>query len=195
MSHVPDITGALNEVIGKGDPFQGGPGEDIDEVFKGDETPFSRSFYAEQADEARKRCEVDCACHLNPHDYVPVSERKAYVTRFEGNAQLGAEPLDVGNDVLIVDPSVPAVTGRIALDTAFAGPPGFLPSADRAVATRDQRLWYWPSLIWLGCCRACSPAVSKPPSRRRASCSWNGAPPPPCSPEFSAARSGGPTFG
>lgn len=55
MSHVPDITGALNEVIGKGDPFQGGPGEDIDEVFKGDETPFSRSFYAEQAAEARAR--------------------------------------------------------------------------------------------------------------------------------------------
>lgn len=72
MSHVPDITGALNEVLGKGDPFQHGAGEDIDEVFKGDETPFSRNFYREQADEARKRCEVDCACHLNPHDYVPV---------------------------------------------------------------------------------------------------------------------------
>jgi hypothetical protein len=70
----------------------------------------------------------------NPRDYVPLSEKKAYVTRFEPNEQSGKEPNDGGNDILIVDPTVPAVTGRIALEEAFAGPPGFFPHADRAVA-------------------------------------------------------------
>ena len=70
----------------------------------------------------------------NPRDYVPLSERKAYVTRFEPNQQPGAEPNDAGNDILIIDPSARAVTGRIPLESAFAGPPGFFPRADRAVA-------------------------------------------------------------
>ncbi len=70
----------------------------------------------------------------NPHDYVRVSATKAYVPRFEGNLDAGREPLDQGNDVLIIDPSGPAITGRIDLVDAMAGEDTrFFPRADRAV--------------------------------------------------------------
>lgn len=69
MSEQPDLT---QHIKGHQDPFLHGEGETWGEVFKGEDPSFSRSFYAEQAHEARRRCEVDCACHINPHDYVPV---------------------------------------------------------------------------------------------------------------------------
>ena len=59
----------------------------------------------------------------NPHDYLQLSDSKAYVSRYEANPTPGAQPLDAGADVLIVDPSVPAITGRIDLSSALAGEP------------------------------------------------------------------------
>jgi len=56
----------------------------------------------------------------NPQDYLPVSPGRAYVARYEANPNAGREDWDGGGDVLIVDPSAPAVTGRIDLSAALA---------------------------------------------------------------------------
>lgn len=55
----------------------------------------------------------------NPHDVVSVSATKAYVLRYEKNATPTADPsdFDEGDDLLIIDPSMPKVTGRIDLST------------------------------------------------------------------------------
>jgi hypothetical protein len=49
----------------------------------------------------------------NPHDVIVVAPNKAYVTRYQRN--LDPSATDQGEDLLIIDPSVPMVTGRIAL--------------------------------------------------------------------------------
>jgi hypothetical protein len=51
----------------------------------------------------------------NPHDYLELSERKAYVTRYGANPKPGAEAYDQGNDVLIIDPATRSITGRLDL--------------------------------------------------------------------------------
>jgi hypothetical protein len=57
----------------------------------------------------------------NPHDYLPLSEHQGYVARYNANANPGQQDFDQGADVLIVDPSVPSVTGRIDLSPAMKG--------------------------------------------------------------------------
>ena len=57
----------------------------------------------------------------NPHDYLSLSEHKAYVARYDSNPNPGSEPFDQGGDILVLDPSVPAITGRIDLASALAG--------------------------------------------------------------------------
>ncbi len=59
----------------------------------------------------------------NPHDYLALSAHKAYVTRYEANPNPGQEPFDAGADVLIIDPSQPAISGRIDLAPALEGEP------------------------------------------------------------------------
>ena len=56
----------------------------------------------------------------NPQDYLEISEHKAYVARYERNSRPGQEAWDSGGDLLIVDPSVPVITGRIDLEPALA---------------------------------------------------------------------------
>lgn len=53
----------------------------------------------------------------NPHDIVYISPTKSYVTRYETNAAATADPADFdeGDDLLVIDPSMPKVVGRIAL--------------------------------------------------------------------------------
>jgi len=63
----------------------------------------------------------------NPHDIVTLSSTKAYVTRYETNATPTADPADFdeGDDLLIVDPTLLTITGRIALGAyATPGPAG-----------------------------------------------------------------------
>lgn len=70
----------------------------------------------------------------NPHEYVPYSATKAFVTRFEVNLASGAEEYDQGDDVLVVDPERAAITARIDLGPAMAGEPaGFFATPDRAL--------------------------------------------------------------
>jgi hypothetical protein len=87
-----------------------------------------------QTAEVPAQLSVATGFSANPHDYVRISPTKAYVPRFEGNLDAGREQFDQGNDVVIVDPSVPEMTGRIDLVEAMAGEAArFLPRADRAV--------------------------------------------------------------
>lgn len=59
----------------------------------------------------------------NPHDIVTLSSTKAYVTRYETNAAPTPDPADFdeGDDLLIVDPTLLTITGRIPL-TPYATP-------------------------------------------------------------------------
>lgn len=71
----------------------------------------------------RAQLPVGTGFKANPYDYLEVAPRKAYVTRYESNPAPGAQPFDDGGDLLIVDPTVPAVTGRVALGKAGDVPP------------------------------------------------------------------------
>jgi hypothetical protein len=59
----------------------------------------------------------------NPQDYLALTSERAYVARYEANPNAGRQAFDAGGDVLVVDPSVPAITGRIDLSAALAGEP------------------------------------------------------------------------
>jgi hypothetical protein len=59
----------------------------------------------------------------NPQDYLPLAANRAYVARYDTNANAGQQAWDAGGDVLLVDPSVPVISGRIELSAALAGEP------------------------------------------------------------------------
>lgn len=89
----------------------------------------------------RAQLNVGTGFAANPQDYVPVSDDKAYVTRFEHNGSSGLEDFDQGSDVLIIDPSAPSVVGRIDLAPALEGEgSGHLPRATRALAAGGRVL-------------------------------------------------------
>lgn len=64
-----------------------------------------------------RQLDVSTGFFANPHDVVAVSATKAYVTRYEVNATPTADPSDHddGDDLLVIDPSTPAITGRIPM--------------------------------------------------------------------------------
>jgi hypothetical protein len=51
----------------------------------------------------------------NPHDYLEIDAKRAYVTRFGTNPSPGQQPLDQGGDLLVIDTTTPAIAGRIAV--------------------------------------------------------------------------------
>lgn len=57
----------------------------------------------------------------NPQDYLLLASDRAYVARYETNSNAGRQAWDAGGDILVVDPSVPAITSRIDLSAALAG--------------------------------------------------------------------------
>jgi hypothetical protein len=67
------------------------------------------------------RLDVSTGFLSNPHDYLEISSTKAYVPRLESNPSPGRQPYDAGGDVLIVDPSVPAITGSIPVGAVLEG--------------------------------------------------------------------------
>jgi hypothetical protein len=76
----------------------------------------------------------------NPHDVVTLSASKAYVTRQDQNLSATPTPndFDDGNDVLIVDPSRLAITGRIDLLPFAPAGTAILPRADRALLAQGR---------------------------------------------------------
>jgi hypothetical protein len=79
----------------------------------------------------RAQLDVSTGFAANPRDYIELDEGRAYVTRFETNADPGAEPFDEGGDILVIDPAEAAIAERIDLAEALADAPGFLPRPSR----------------------------------------------------------------
>ncbi len=72
----------------------------------------------------------------NPHDYVEVDAHRAYVSRLGQAPVPGSEPFDGGSDVLVIDPSVPAIIDRIA----FAAE-GETPARPAQMLTVGDTVW------------------------------------------------------
>jgi len=66
-----------------------------------------------------RQLDVSTGFYANPHDVISVGATKAYVTRYERNTAPTADPddLDDGDDLLIIDPSIPRITGSIDLSS------------------------------------------------------------------------------
>ncbi len=79
----------------------------------------------------------------NPHDFLWLSENKAYVTRYETNPTPGTEPYDGGDDILIVDPVARKITGRIELSQYTDND-----SAQKFQA-RPDRMAYADGIVWV----------------------------------------------
>lgn len=81
-----------------------------------------------------KQLSVSTGFAANAHDFVAISATKAYLVRADENATPTPAPgdFDEGSDLLIVDPSQPAIVGRIDLKP-YAPTPEVLPRADRAI--------------------------------------------------------------
>jgi len=70
----------------------------------------------------------------NPHDYLELGPHRAWVTRFEPHPGH-----DEGDDLVIVDPSLPAVVGRIPLEGAASElPAGSLVRPDKLLLAGGQ---------------------------------------------------------
>jgi hypothetical protein len=80
-----------------------------------------------------KQLPVGTGFQSNPHDYIEVDAQHAFVTRYGSNPTPGKQPFDAGGDVLIVDTSNYAITGRIPIPEEN---PALVPCPD--------------GMIWLG---------------------------------------------
>ncbi len=90
----------------------------------------------------RAQLDVSTGFLANPHDVVSLSPTKAYVTRAGHNLNPTALETDhdEGSDVLVIDPTIPAITGRIDLlpHTPQVDGTFILPRADRAVLAKGK---------------------------------------------------------
>ncbi len=57
----------------------------------------------------RAQLPIGTGFEANPQDYLELNEHQALVPRLGENASPGREPFDTGSDLLVVDPSIPAI--------------------------------------------------------------------------------------
>ena len=79
----------------------------------------SRLVWIDPETAARRELSVATGFWSDPHDYVRISETKAYVSRYDTNPTPGEVPFDSGGDVLVVDPSSPSITSSIDMTAAL----------------------------------------------------------------------------
>ena len=72
----------------------------------------------------------------NPQDYLELDEHRALVPRLGENNLPGRQPFDTGSDLLVIDPSVPVITGSIPLPRRS----GFLPNPVAVTRVADDLL-------------------------------------------------------
>ncbi|HEX2876009.1 MAG TPA: hypothetical protein VHP33_32385 [Polyangiaceae bacterium] len=82
------------------------------------------SFVDTQSGVVRAQLPIGTGFEANPQDYLELSEREAFVPRLGNNRSPGREPFDAGSDLLIIDPSQPAITGALEMPRRK----GFLPN-------------------------------------------------------------------
>lgn len=73
------------------------------------------SFVDTRSGAVRAQLPVGTGFEANPQDYLEVSEHEAFVPRLGQNRSPGREPFDAGSDLLVIDPSVPAITGSVPM--------------------------------------------------------------------------------
>lgn len=66
---------------------------------------------------------VGSGFRANPQDYLALSAHEAYVARYEVNPNPGRQAWDQGGDILLIEPSLPQITGRIDLTAAMVDEP------------------------------------------------------------------------
>jgi hypothetical protein len=85
------------------------------------------TFVDSRTAEVRAQLPVGTGFEANAQMYLELDERTAIVPRLGENAQPGREPFDAGSDLLLIDPSLPAVVGSLPMprkDGYFPGPVG-----------------------------------------------------------------------
>lgn len=73
------------------------------------------TFVDTRTAEVRAQLPVGTGFESNPQDYLELSEHVALVPRLGENRSPGREPFDAGSDVLVVDPTVPRITGSVPM--------------------------------------------------------------------------------
>jgi hypothetical protein len=118
-------------------PYDATPGADIVLI---DRTPVGVLHFVDIATASVvSELAVGTGFRADPHDYLRLAEHKAYVSRYDSNPSPGSQEWDKGGDVLLVDPTIPAITGRIDLAPAMAGEPAqFTPNPGRLARVGER---------------------------------------------------------
>lgn len=74
------------------------------------------TFVDFESAEVRTQLEVRTGFNANPQDYLRLDENRALVSRYEINRSAGEEEFDGGDDLLLIDPTVPEISERLAFD-------------------------------------------------------------------------------
>jgi hypothetical protein len=74
--------------------------------------------------QVRAQLPIGTGFESNPQDYLELEPNLALVPRLGENTRPGRQPFDAGSDLLLIDPSVPAITGFLSLPRVS----GFLPN-------------------------------------------------------------------
>jgi hypothetical protein len=91
----------------------------------------------ERTARVRTQLPVGTGFESNPYDYIELPDGRAYVARFGENPRHGKQRFDRGGDLLVLDPRVPEILGRVELRAD--GDP--LPARPSALAPVGELVW------------------------------------------------------
>lgn len=94
------------------------------------------SFVDTRTAEVRAQLPVGTGFEANAQSYLELDAQRAVVPRLGQNSEPGREPFDEGSDLLLIDPSLPKVTGSLPLPRKD----GFIPAPSAATLVGDDVL-------------------------------------------------------
>lgn len=115
------ISSASSAATGLAAPFSGDVGVASASTRPGELVVVDRfgtnvlTFVDVRTAEVRAQLPVGTGFEANPQDYLELSEHLAVVPRLGENTSPGRERFDAGSDLLLIDPSVPSITGSVAM--------------------------------------------------------------------------------
>jgi hypothetical protein len=95
------------------------------------------SWVDERTARVRAQLPIGTGFESNPYDYLELEDGRAYIARFGENQRPGGEPFDQGGDLLVLDPKLPEIVGRVELRAE--GDP--LPARPVALAPVGELVW------------------------------------------------------